>query len=837
MDDHGIRLELDAGAEETLASRSVIARLKDLLGFEPGVQLKSLTTESALGLAPGEVEGKYVIEREIGKGGMGKVLLAFDRDLRRRVAVKVILPHISKCTEHLARFVEEAQITGQLEHPGIPPVHEIAINKRKEIFFSMKLLKGRTLKEILRDLHVGRTEIRERFSRVKLLMILQAVANAVHFAHEKGVIHRDIKPDNIMIGDYGEVQLMDWGLAKVLDVPERRFTLEEPVNSLRAEQGIVTAVGLVHGTLLYMSPEQAQAHNDLVDRRADIYALGATLYEILSFLPPRTGENLRELLEESRLGLTIAPSQRAPRLKIPPALEDICMKAMEYHPDDRYQTAAEFAEAIQNFIDGTKEDERRRAESEQRVTQALGTLREHAHVKQSLEERRRSLAELDRSSGNYPTGEQKRWLRELRTEVETLETNLAYKYTEAQTALSAALTIWPENTRARRALGELYLERFLKADAEGNRADVIFYSGLIEQVNDANHFSRVLKGDGTLSIETELVGPSNASGKESAQDASLILFRYEERDAILLPETRISTGKGSLSLPEIPMGRYLLRIEEPGCAPTRYPILIRRNAIIRSTVKLYPSSAIPEGFAYVPAGSFLMYSDPYVISSHGARAVVDLPGFAIGIHPVLCSEYLEFLNHLLRTSPEEAPRRVPRESENSGALWAIENGDFRLPSIRDRYPWSPRLPVFGVSFEDALAYARFLSARDNRHYDLPTEAEWEKAAKGVDGRYYAWGNLFDNEYANNFFAARDRSPGVVEVDAFPQDCSPYGVRGMVGNLGDWCHFDDPERPDIAALRGGNWALAGEPCRLSVRRSTSKTYVSDRFGFRLKLILP
>ncbi|MBI4600707.1 MAG: SUMF1/EgtB/PvdO family nonheme iron enzyme, partial [Planctomycetes bacterium] len=249
-----------------------------------------------------------------------------------------------------------------------------------------------------------------------------------------------------------------------------------------------------------------------------------------------------------------------------------------------------------------------------------------------------------------------------------------------------------------------------------------------------------------------------------------------------------------------------------------------------------PQGTIPEGFAYVPAGPFILYGDPHVISTYKDRRVVDLPGFAIGIFPVTCGEYLEFLNHLLAADPGEARRRAPRQSEDAGFLWAPRDGRFELPADRDRYPWSPRLPVFGVSFEDALAYCAYRSARDGRTYDLPTEAEWEKAAKGVDGRHYSWGNQFDNEHANNFFAFRDRKPGVAEVDSFPQDCSPYGVRGMVGNVGDWCYFDDPDRQDLAAVRGGNWALTGEPCRLSYRRSTSRTYVSDRFGFRLRLAL-
>ncbi|MBI4607297.1 MAG: serine/threonine protein kinase, partial [Planctomycetes bacterium] len=574
---------------ETQGSGGVIAKVRELLGFEPGVQLRSLATESSVSLVPGQEEGKYLIEREIGKGGMGRVLLAFDKDLRRRVALKVILPHIARSREHLARFVEEAQITGQLEHPGIPPVHEIAINKSHELFFTLKLLKGRTLKEIIRDLHIGRRETRERFSRTRLLMILQAVCNAVHFAHEKGVIHRDIKPDNIMIGDYGEVQLMDWGLAKVLDLPERPQDVEEPVETLRDGGQFVTAHGLIHGTLLYMAPEQAQARNELVDRRADVYALGATLYEILSYMPPRTGENLGELLEECRLGLTIAPRQRAPKLRIPEALEEICLKAMEYHPDDRFQTAAELAEAIQVYLDGTKEEERRRAESEERLAQAFVVLRDHDVTRHSLEEARRRHDEVDRAAGHHPTAEEKRKLRVLREEIQAKETSAARQYTEAQTLLSAALTVWPENAKARRALGDLYLERFLKADQEGNRADVIFYGGLIEQVNDG-HFDRVLRGNGTLEIATAPPG------------AELALHRCEERDGVLAAEPEIARARGALELGDVPMGRYLLRISLDGFHATRYPILVRRNEEIRATVQLYPQGTIPEGFAYVPAG-------------------------------------------------------------------------------------------------------------------------------------------------------------------------------------------------------------------------------------------
>ena len=818
-----MELEPAAGERKTPSELSVLSRVKELLGFEPGVQLRQLNTESAYSLAPGEVEGKYVIEREIGKGGMGRVLLAFDKDLRRRIAVKVILPRISRNPEHLARFVEEAQITGQLEHPGIPPVHELAMNGAGEIFFTMKLLKGRTLKEIIREIHIGRRETRERFSRTKLLMILQGVCNAVHFAHEKGVIHRDIKPDNIMIGDYGEVQLMDWGLAKVLDLPERDLGVEEPVETLRADQHLVTAHGLVHGTLYYMAPEQAQARNELIDRRSDVYALGATLYEILTCMPPRTGENVADLLEECRLALTVPPSRRAPKLKIPEVLEEICMKAMEYHPDDRYQTAAELAEAIQVYIDGTKEEERKRGESERGFAKASLVLKAYEEVRSDLAQSRDRLEGLSAASGNYPTAEEKRELRRLREEVEQKETLLARKYTEAQALLSAALAEWPENTRVRRTLGELYLERFLEADAERNTKDAIFYRGLIEQIDDG-HLAPVLLGHGSLEVRVEPAG------------ASLRLLAYDERDAILVAEREVARSEGELQMAEIPMGCYLLLIEKGGCFSTRFPICVRRNEQIRVDLRLPPRARIPEGFAWVPPGSFQMYGDPHVIATFKSRRTVDVPGFAIGIFPVTCAEYLDFLNALQSSDPSEARRRAPRQSENAGHLWEPADGVYKLPQWDEHYAWTPRLPVFGISFEDALAYCAYRSARDGRRYDLPTETEWEKAAKGVDGRYYSWGNSFDNEYCNNFFAFRDGKPGVVGVDLFPQDCSPYGVRGMVGNVGDWCYFDDPGRADVAGVRGGNWAISGEACRLAYHRSTSKTYVSDRFGFRLKLTL-
>ena len=801
--------------------RTVISRLEELLGFDPSIRLRNLTSEGAGAVDELSSDDKYVIERLIGEGGMGRVYLALDRDLKRSVAIKVIKGDLAKESDYLARFVEEAQITGQLEHPGIPPVHELAINPEGEVFFTLKLLRGRTLKEILQDLHAGVREVRERYSRTRLLQNFLGVCNAVHFAHEKGVLHRDIKPANIMIGEYGEVQLMDWGIAKVLSLEESRGFAEEPVETVRTDSQLMTAHGQIRGTLLYMSPEQAQGRDEFIDRCSDVYSLGATLYEILTLLPPKTGTTMRELLEESRLGLVVPPSVRASKQRIRPELEEICMKALEYHPDDRYRSALDLADALQVYLDGSLEAARRRQEAEEHLKAARKVLREHNVEKDHLQQLEGQLQVLDQTSGNYPSQKEKEQYFSLVQEIEAREISVAQKYIQVQTKLSSALAAEPDNSAARRALGELYLERFLRAEREKSKTDMIFYEGLIEQVNDGS-FDRILKGNGSLSVTSEPTG------------AQFALFRFEESQRRLVPASELACEEGTLEIDDIDMGSYLIVIEREGYATTRYPVLVGRNQRIQDRVTIYPQAAVPRGFAYVPRGDFVVYDDPNVASTYKHRRRVSLPGFAIGVFPVTVGEYLQFLNDLHARDPDEARARSPRESENAGYLWTVEEGQYRLPPP-GRYPWCEGIPIFGVSFDDARAYCAYRSRRDGLQYDLPSEVEWEKAAKGADSRHFSWGNLFENEFANVLFS-RGGDEQVLEVDSYEEDCSPYGVRGIVGNVSEWCYRDQAERPDRVSVRGGNWALSNYACRIAVRRNTHDTYVSDRFGFRLKLVL-
>jgi tetratricopeptide (TPR) repeat protein/tRNA A-37 threonylcarbamoyl transferase component Bud32 len=238
--------------------------------------------------SPPQLPPRYQITRLLGRGGMGEVWLGRDCRLRRRVAVKVVQERWADKESVLRRFVEEAQLTSQLQHPGIPPVFERSALPDGRPYFCMKVVRGSTLQELLEN-RAGPSDDLPRF-----LAIFEQVCQAVAYAHSKSVIHRDLKPQNVMVGAFGEVQVMDWGLAKVLgeELPaaETAAPAVSVVETDRTEQpDSVTVPGTVMGTYAYMSPEQARGDVQLLDRRCDVFGLGAILCEILTGSSPYTG--------------------------------------------------------------------------------------------------------------------------------------------------------------------------------------------------------------------------------------------------------------------------------------------------------------------------------------------------------------------------------------------------------------------------------------------------------------------------------------------------------------------------------------------------------------------
>ncbi len=328
----------------------------------PRVSAQELLTASGV--------GRYRIERVISQGGMGTVYQVMDVNCRRRVAMKILRPDGPMRPDELLRFVEEAQISSQLEHPNIVPVHELGLDDQGQVFYTMKYVQGVTLTEVLDCLRRGDPSTAEQYPLSRLLTIFQKACDAVAFAHSKGVVHRDLKPENIMIGEYGEVLVMDWGLAKALSGQSRTsFPVSgAPIDSVRQDtQGLhmKTLAGWIMGTPGYMAPEQARTGE--VDVRSDIYSLGAILYSILTLRPPIEGKELTGLLEKIGRGdirpplahnepppdgTAAIPLAHCPGQKIPAALSEIAMKALSLDPKDRYPSVRNFQADLEAYQDG-----------------------------------------------------------------------------------------------------------------------------------------------------------------------------------------------------------------------------------------------------------------------------------------------------------------------------------------------------------------------------------------------------------------------------------------------------------------------------------------------------
>ncbi|MES1187051.1 MAG: serine/threonine-protein kinase [Myxococcales bacterium] len=321
--------------------------------------------------------GRIQVRGEVGRGAMGQVLLGFDTKLRREMALKVThLPRGEIPRQLLARFVEEAQVNAQLEHPNIVPVHDLGLDPSGRAYFSMKLVRGRSLEDILTARLNGDEATLAAFGLRRLLDVFLQVCLAMEYAHARGVIHRDLKPANVMIGDFGEVAVMDWGVAKLKEIAAGVSTEAEalaaehefidsldagpvsapgPVTSVRAQtKAWQTHDGVVLGTPHYMSPEQARGL--AVDDRSDLYSLGTMLYEILCGQVPFDHEDPAVVVRRVILENPKPPSAHDP--SVPSALETLVMRLLAKEPQERGLPLADVRAHIQNYIDGIARDYR-----------------------------------------------------------------------------------------------------------------------------------------------------------------------------------------------------------------------------------------------------------------------------------------------------------------------------------------------------------------------------------------------------------------------------------------------------------------------------------------------
>ncbi|MEK7484998.1 MAG: serine/threonine-protein kinase, partial [Planctomycetota bacterium] len=310
-------------------------------------QTKSAAT---LGKIASYQKRRYRYVGELGAGGMGQVFKAMDLNLKREIAVKVLGKNLENQEGPIGRFLAEAQITSQLEHPNIIPVHELGSDRKGQIFFTMKKVEGKPLSHIISRLKVNDTNTLKKYTPQEILRNFRKICDAVAFAHASRVIHRDLKPDNIMIGKFGEVLVMDWGLAKVLDKKESPKKSAEPIiQTARQESGAHTIDGTISGTPLYMSPEQAEGRNSEIRESADIYSLGSILFELFTYVPPVQGKNLQEILKNVMAGKLF--NVQLHQKNIPPELFAIISKCLQLKPSQRYPSVEALSQDVDAYLD------------------------------------------------------------------------------------------------------------------------------------------------------------------------------------------------------------------------------------------------------------------------------------------------------------------------------------------------------------------------------------------------------------------------------------------------------------------------------------------------------
>jgi serine/threonine-protein kinase len=743
--------------------------------------------------------GRYEEPKPIAEGGMGVVVGYTDNRLGRRVALKTLQQQYAERSDLVAMLAREARITGSLEHPNIIPVYDAGRTAEGLPFYVMKLVDAPTLDDALKRTENLDDAMSEHNLR-RLLRVYVQVCQAVDFAHSRGVIHCDLKPANVLLGDFGQVLVVDWGLAYV------------------AEERTVCR----GGTLGYLSPEQ-MGPGAQIDARTDVYALGSILYEVLSLRCPFEDDAYRTPEGIHHPGvLPVPPSRVAARSPIPEELEEICLRAMAVKPDDRYPTAGELAIAVEAFLEGTKERERRQQRADDLVNNARELAANYFELVGSRPDRVAAVEALRSAVAPWEPPERKRELWDAEDSLAVTDTLAVRTLQAAVSTYEQALDEVRDHAEARAGLVRLYASELKRAEQRRDERDRTYFEGLVSQYDDGS-FARAASGSGSLSVEC-------AGGP-----ASVELARMEEQSRRLSSMGSKDLGRTPLRDIPLALGSYLVTVTAPGVTPVRFPIVVKGGDRLRLMVDLPALASQPRDELLVPGGPAILGGDEGTPGG-GQMREVHVGSFYMEERSVSFREYLTFLTQVIKKLGDAGMALAPRHGQR-GPFWTWNGETFVAAEMSQWGDDSERLldvPVFGVDLRCAEAYAKWKSRETGKKYRLPTEEEWEKAARGTDGRLYPWGNHFDA----SFCCMRESSPGAPRPRAralYDADMSPFGIRDMAGGVADWVTIaPGTVRKGVREIvsRGGAWCDWRTDCLLTGHRPYVIGERSARVGFRL-----
>lgn len=777
---------------------------------------------------------RYIDLGVIGAGGDGEVRRVFDPVLNRTIAMKLLhgVAHEGAAVE---RFHAEARLCARLAHPAIIAIHDWGVLDDGRPFIVMPIVSGDDLSQVIQDAHRTGTPTLNVLKR--LVSMVRITCEAIAYAHTRGVLHRDLKPGNIRIGAFGEVIVLDWGLAVLRRSPIRQLVERTADVEVRSSSISITQPGELKGTLGYMAPEQARGDWPDVDERTDVFALGAVLFEVLTAGPVWGGDPVMAL-QYARDGLHVRVPRRA---GIPRALAKICAVAVHPDPSRRYQRAADMAQAIGDWVDGLNDLLRARelvARSDQALEQASARLQQaHRH-----DARASSL--LAGVSATAPEEEklagwdERESATQLRHEADMLQFQ---RIQFLQTALSHA----PSLSAIHERLASHYYDqhRSVVDPLTAGRLELLL------RKHDRGQYADYLKGTGQISLTT-------------SRPVQVRLFAYRPYRRRLRPEPVGAPRQAPVTAHELPIGSYLAALHAEDGVVVRYPLPVTRCG--HTTTALGPgepaepiwiprAEEIPPDMVYVPAGPYWSGGDSRAFGLPLPLQRVWVDGFFISRHPVTNAEYIAFLDDLVARGFEEAALACcPRErGKGMGRMvyGRTASGGFELVTDHDGDLWDPRWPVVMIPFSAMQAYAAWRTEQTERTHRLPYELEWEKAARGAgDQREHVWGtDAFDPTWCQVAVSTGSARSTPAPVGSRPVDTSPYGVCGMAGNTTDFCldhyHRDGPLidggrwRPreavtGLRAVRGGQWAGHPGKARLCWRGGAEEGARSALNGFRL-----